>query len=796
MRTRSLAQLGASALVLLLAPHAWGSSDDNASHAQTEVATVDRESGSVQAAIQKAASQKMTAEQRLANGEMLYRTKDYSRASVVFSEIMEEYPDTPNYPDALWLRGETYYATKEYLSARRDYRALVDRGSEARFSPYFGKALARLVDVCLRIGDIKALDEVFAKLNQVPPSQVDAGLNYAKGKAYYATKDYGNAMSSLQAVQVNTPYTHQARYFQGLVQMKQAKPGATAIGADGRPRTEPANYKTAIEQFKAVTDLAPDTDEHKHVIDLAWMAIGRLFYEMEQYQQASEAYAKVGRDSPEFDTMLYELAWVYVRLGDVQRAERALEVLSIADPSSPYVGDGSLLRADLLLRAGAFDKALTLYEGVRAQYEPMRTKVDAFMDQTQDVRVFYDKLSQQQLDSLDQSEQLPPLAIRWAREAEDGPMAFAVIDDVNQCKTLIRQSNQLIDKLTALTEASNRVRAFPELAAGEEKALGLINRISRARLEIAQGLDSEEPNDLGGEIAGVRNQRRELMGTMGGLPVQSKEFIEREQQGVRQWNVVSQELTRRNLEIDQLQAVINGLRRWLKEDSQRGVARDAASLERFNNELVENEKLLKTYQAQVVELRRQVEFGRFQIGIGDARFQADAMARVQFRDVLDREVGLAASGSAGAGAQRYSQRVQTVLMQARNVEDKLVAAFAQLEQQVGARIGEVRAKIDAERAKMVGFQTQLDGLDGEARQLVGEVARRNFGFVRDKLRGIVLRADVGITEQAWEVREEELDRVHNLQAERAREEQLLDEELREVLDDSGDSSKAATPQGK
>jgi tetratricopeptide (TPR) repeat protein len=456
---RRLAHIGVGAVIALFAPFAHASSDDNANYAQQEVASVDRDAPSIQIAIQKAANQRMTAEERLANGELLYRTKDYSRAEVVFSEIMEEYPNTPNYPDALWLRGETYYATHEYLSARRDYRQLVDRGNEPRFSPYFGKALARLVDVCLRIGDVKGLDEVFAKLNQVPPQQVDAGLNYAKGKAYYAIQDYSNAMSALQAVPNGTQYTHQARYFQGLVQMKLAKPGGTTIGADGRPRQTPANYKTAIEQFRLVTVLPPDSDDHKHVIDLAWMAIGRLFYEMEQYQQASEAYAKVGRESPEFDTMLYELAWVYVRLGDVQRAERALEVLSIADPSSPYVGDGTLLRADLLLRAGAFDKALQLYEGVRAQYDPMRAKVDAFMEQTQDVRVFYDKLSQQQMDTLDQSEQLPPLAIRWAREAEDGPMAFAVIDDVNQCKTLIRQSNQLIDKLTALTEASNRARA-------------------------------------------------------------------------------------------------------------------------------------------------------------------------------------------------------------------------------------------------------------------------------------------------------------------------------------------------
>jgi hypothetical protein len=32
--------------------------------------------------------------------------------------------------------------------------------------------------------------------------------------------------------------------------------------------------------------------------------------------------------------------------------------------------------------------------------------------------------------------------------------------------------------------------------------------------------------------------------------------------------------------------------------------------------------------------------------------------------------------------------------------------------------------------------------------------------------------------------------VHNLQTERAREEQLLDEELREVLDDTGEPTKA------
>ncbi len=787
-RTRARARSRAFGLALAVtastfATQAWADSDQHLQSAQGDVAFVGREMGTVQSAIDRSRAEKFTPEQRLANGELLFRTKDYNRAIVVFSEIIEEFPNTASYVDALWLRGETYYAAHEYLSARRDYRAIVDKGNEPRFQAYFGRSLARLVDVALRLNDPpEALKDLFDKFNQVPPAQVDAGLLYAKGKAYYKQGSFNDATQAFQSVAANTPYTHQARYFQGLIAMKIARAG----GADATQKgTTSANYKQAIEVFRQVTVLSPDSAEHKHVIDLAWMAIGRLFYEMEQYQQASEAYAKVGRESPQFDTMLYELAWVYVRLGDVQRAERALEVLSVSDPGSPYIADGTLLRADLLLRAGAFDKALQLYIGVRTEYEPKRDRVSEFLKNT-DVAVFYQKLSQQQLDLLDQNDQLPPIAVRWAREAEDGPAAFAVIDDINECKRLIKESNLLVDRLTALTSAANRVKAFPELMAGEETALMLINRIGRARLEIARGLDDEEPGDLGGEIGQVRTQRRALMGAMAGLPVSQAEFAAREQQGLRQWNTVSQELTRRSLEVDQLQAVVNGLRRMLRDDAQQGIARDPATVQRFTAELDANEKDLKRYREQIVELRRYIEIGRAQIGLGDARYQADAQTRAAFRELLDREVQLAAAGQAGGAAQRYAQRIGPVLAQARTMEDQLIAAFNALEVQVEKRIGELRAKIDTERGNLVKYQAQLDALDTEAKDLVGQVARRNFGIVRDKLRGIVLRADIGITEQAWEVREEELDRVNNLVGERARQEQLLDEELKEVRDDGVD----------
>jgi tetratricopeptide (TPR) repeat protein len=783
------AAFGGAAFVWALATEARA--DDPVSSAQSELVRVSREVSGVQAVVDRAKGERQTPEQRLANGELLYRSNDFGRAIVLLSEILEEFPNTPSYPDALWLRGETYYAAHDYLAARRDYNALVSRGNERRFQVYFGRALARLVDVVLRVNDPpEALAPIFEKFNQVPPAQVDAALLYAKGKAYYKQASWNDAARAFSQVAVGTPYTHQARYFEGLIAMKVDR--ASAAGATNDKGKARAQYYRAIETFRAVTELPPDTPEHQHVIDLAWLAIGRCFYEMEQYARASQAYAKVGRESPEFDTMLYELAWVYVRLGDVQRAERALEVLMISDPGSSHIADATLLRADLLLRAGSFDRALQLYESIRAEYDPMRAKVDAFMASTKDVSVYYEKLAAQQLDVLARDEQLPALAIRWAREAEDGPLAFAVIDDVNECKTLIRQSNQLIDKLTALTGASNRVRAFPELEAGEQVALGLVNRISRVRLTLAHAMDDQEPGDLGGEIGQVRQQRRALMASIEGLPVGAQDFVAREQQGKAQWNRLSQELTRRSMEVDSLRATINGLRRMLSEGPARGVVRDPASLQRFQADLDANEHNLVLFTNEIEALRRQVEFGRAQIGLGDARYQRDASSRTQFREALEREVQLAGGGAAGGNTQRFAMQVGPVLSQASQYEAQLIAALQQLESQVAGRAGELQQKIEAERVNMAGYQTQLDSLDNDARDLVGHVAERNFGVVRDKLRGIVLRADVGITEQAWEVREEELSRVRSLQSERARQEQLLDEELKEVRDDGvepGQSSK-------
>src|SRR4029077_6973122 len=129
------------------------------------------------------------------------------------------------------------------------------------------------------------------------------------------------ARLSFEAVGERSPYFAQARYFVGVVYLLRNQFGA------------------AIDAFHRVCNIKVTSEEQRRVVELARLAIGRLRYEQDQLEAAIEAYQAVPRTSPLFDTALYEIAWVYIRMGDSTRAERALEVLSVAVPDSKHIPD-------------------------------------------------------------------------------------------------------------------------------------------------------------------------------------------------------------------------------------------------------------------------------------------------------------------------------------------------------------------------------------------------------------------------------------------------------------------------
>jgi len=777
MRSRSLRRrlsVAVFALALLAMPTAaWAkvSSSEAVGIANGELNKIEAEIPNA-VTVKTVGAMFRSAEQMIADGELLFRLRDYPRAILIFSQIQEKYPDNkPAFAEAVYRSGEALYATRDYLSARTKFRVVADRGKEPEFRPYASRAIARLVDIAMRVDDPKdpkTSDEVLARINALPPGDVDSTILYAKGKVLYFKKDYDAAKATLATVGAEGGFQHQSKFIVGVIAVKQS---------------QPAKYQAAIDQFYKVTELPGDTDEHREVVDLAWIAIGRLFYEMEDLDKAILAYDHVDKTSKHFDTRLYEQAWVYVRQENMEKARRALDLLALTSPDGPYAIEGELLKADILLRKAEFKKALETYEKVRDELDPMRKRVEEYLGSGKTPAEYYDKLTGTNFDALEGPDALPPIVIKWAKEQQDGALAFSVVESVQQTKELLTQAQDMLDKLQAVVKGPNKLKAAPELKSGYEKLLGLINRISRARVTIGEGLDDVEPADLSGDLAAVREQRRRLQKVILGLPVDDQGFQKREDEAIAQWRAVSQDLQRRNLEVQMAQVKVDALRRYLKNKvTDKGAPIPPEVLEDYRKKLDDEELEIKRMRAEIDLLRKQIEIGKAQIGTGDSRFQLDAEAREQYRDLLEKEVALV-QAQLGGSAKSYAANASGALARARVLEDKAVTQMKSLDSQIDKNLTSIRATLDAEQAALNGYKEQLAKFDDEAREVVGAVAKRNFGLVKEKLQTLVMRAERGIIDQAWNEREVRKMILRDRQVELKEAERLLDDELKQITND-------------
>ncbi len=789
-RSRHGAVAALAAALLFCARPARADADGALGDAAKRVSDVKRGIAAVERVSAGHTSSQHPPQRRLAEAVLLLGVKDYERATDLLNQVIEKYPDEPAvYADALSLLGESYFQSEEYLSARRVFNRIIDGRDNPRMARFYEAAAVRSVDIALRLRDFAALEALFAKIGAVTGAQ--SGLSYARGKGLIAQGKLAAAEVALAGVAADSKYAHQAAYLRGVVATQQAAPAPLAEGEKPAP-ISPGRYAKAIGLFREVTKLAADTPQRKHIIDMAWLAVARLLYESNQWQQAVASYNRIGRKSPEFGTMLYELAWVYVRLGDVTRAQRALEVLAVAAPNSEDVADAQLLRGDLMLRAGQFDKSRKVYESVRATYEVMSGRLAAFMARTTDPAVYFDTLSRDQLELFDSGDPLPSLVLKWAREGGDGPTAFAIIDDVARSRRLIRESNDMIERLNAVLASPNRIRALPGLRAVAERGIGMLNGVAMARRVLAAGMDDVSDDGANARFEQARQQRRALERRLGMIPVTDADFIARDRQAKRQWNRTSQALQRLELEVDTLQATANGLDRMLRDGPQAGVVRSPQQTQELRQQLTEQKQLINNFRKQIDLLRRATEAGKVQVGFGDKRFVEDAQTRILYKKALWREVKMAQAGEGGSAQAAYAQRLLPILKDADAADARLEAALARIDNTVDDKTAELRQVVRRETTNILNYSLHLSRLDQEARLVVGEVAMQNFNQVRKRLRDIVLRADVGITEEAWEVREEQLTRVRRLKIERARTQARLQEELDEVLDDSGEPEQPET----
>ena len=721
-------------------------------------------------------------EERLTDGELFYRLQDYLRASIIFTDIVENHPRHPAAADALFLLGDSLFHAGDYLGARSRFRQVLDRAGDPSMRPYVQRALGRLIEIAIHIRDFDGVEQYFQQLSRLPPTEVEATTAYFRAKYLYSRavppedvlRESGTgtldqqqeqgfqpspqvdlttleqARQAFEAVPAGSPYYLQARYFIGVI------------------HTLRNEYPQAIEAFRRVLRGEASTPEQRNVIHLTHLALGRLQYETDQLDQAIEAYQAVPRTSPYFDTALYEVAWVYIRLGDSTRAERALEVLSVAAPDSHYIPDGKVLRGNLLLRNGRFDDANEVFREVRNQFGPVLRDLDAIRSAQPDLQAHFRRLVRENMEAFDVSNFLPENARDWVNLEGDFERAVNALRDLAQARQLIRETDDLVVRLNAALGAPNRVSVFTDLRQQREKTTALRNRAAAVRRQLVRW---EERNLRGGgaDLEQVRERRRRIERQLGGMPTNEEDFIVRDDELLGRYRALDRQLSELEVELMGLDARIVALRRFL-DTAENDIENEATVLE----EIARQEAAVAAYREQIQQLERLIEVGRIQVGVGDSRYQRDDRLRAEYQSLVDQERRL--SGANRSEAEPLFRRLASI-------ESAIDQHDARVDRVVEERVADMRRVIDEEQAKLDGYRNAIAGLEGEAEEVIGAVTANTFQEVRERFYDLVLRADVGRIDVAWARREEHRMRVDMLTRERSRELQALDDEFRDIMDE-------------
>ena len=709
-------------------------------------------------------------EERLTDGELYLRLEDYLRAAILLMDIVEHYPTHRAYPEALFLLGESLFLAGDYLGARKRYAEVIDRSADPTFSPFLQRSLSRLIEIAIHTRDFREVDGYFARLEALPSATLSITTAYFRAKYLYnravPVDDVLNAPANAALRGVDQGRLEQAR--KGFI----AIPGGTDFSLRskyfvGTIHTLRGEYLDAIAAFHGVLGHEATNDEERQVIELTYLALGRLYYETEQLEQAIEAYRAIEQTSSHFAEALYELAWTYIRLGDAIQAERALEVLSVAAPDSPLNADGKVLRGDLLARGGRYDEAEVVFDEVRATFGPIRDDLDRTRRDHPDLHAYFRRVVRENLDHFDIDDFLPESARRWIVLEGDYQRALEVLADLSEAKQLVIETDELARRITAALSAPNRVSVFSDLRRQRERTTGLRNRAARARGTLITG-EAQVRGNRAGEVTRVRSRRQELQAEVLKMPVDTEDFIDRDLEKLEEYRAAERSLQGLRVEILGLEARVVASRTGLR-------AVDPAKVdpEALREQLEQHEAEIKKHEEQLTWIRRRLEVGRLHVGVGDKRYQADDAERAKFINLVDRERELAGSGGPAYDA---------AFVRVASVERRLDQRDAEVAAMVRRRVAEMLVVVDEETANLARYRVALRSFEGETEDVVGAITYLNFDRVHNRFYELVLRADLGTIDIAWARREDHRLRIDSLTRERARELQALDDEFRDVMD--------------
>jgi len=726
---------------------------------------LDQRAGSMMTELRDApAASPDMADRRVLDAQVLFYRYNYEEAATILLDVVEKYPGTRAYDDAIGLLGESLYQAHDFYSARGYLEKAVAKRTGSKAETH---ALQRLIEISLRTGDYEHVDDYLARLQNVPLANVEPSVPYVRAKYYYFNNKLDDAMNALNAIAPGNPYYLQARYFQATIQVRRGDLAGASV-----------TYDSIVKQQ------APD-ESGKDIQDLSRMAIARILYERSQFDKAIEAYASIPRQSKYFGDALQEQAWTFIKAKEWQKAYRALDLLLLANPETPDAPHLRLLMGNLNLRMNNFFLASDAFGKVRDEFEPVHRQLQQIIVKSQADPTYFDSLVGKSLDKFDIAAFVPPAAAGWVRAEPDVAKMTALANSVGEMQHDLADSQKLVERIDKVMQGSGRAGIFPDLASARTKSVEMLNATvnirqklsGRMRTLIDPTLTDEERKKL--DVFAI--QRDGLQRQLTNAPTTDAAAKDRDAAMKAGYGAVDAEASDLNVQIQSLDAQLVAIESYY---------RSSRSEQKIRPEDIQNP--LRDMRTAIDELRSMHDQLREEIADASRDATTAGGAGAAERETTQRltellrqesEVEDAAKLRLSSSARPEADRLTGLMARCDGVQGKLNDFDKKIDGQVDTRLDTVRKYLVAEKDELAKADGKLGGIVDDSKGLGGGLAQAMFAKVADKFYDLVVRSDVGIIDVAWGLKDQKTGAVTKLTNQKNSEMKALDEDFRKVLED-------------
>lgn len=738
---------------------------------QVEVARNNIELVEKQYTLREETSDEAARLQRFSDGEIQYLLNDYATAAVLFYDLVanKDFQKSQRYPDALFYLADSLYQQKNYLGSRLYLRQLLQLRAG-----HYKEALARYLEIAGRLNEFTGIDEYINQARGLSGGALPPELTYVYAKWMFRRQDLSLAdrvnrsrpiFQTLAGDQAG-PFHVQAAYFIGV----------------GHVRLK--EWDKALAQFLAVTQGAVRDDREKAVKELADLSMGRVYFETGKYDDAIDRYARIPQQSENFPDSLYEIAWSYVRKGELERAKNATEVLLLVAEDSVLGPEAKILQGTLLQKLQKYDEAIDTYNQVINAYGPVHDEINALLTTHSDPVQYFDELLARNEKTLDVTKLLPPAALKWASTRQEVAEAVEITSALDASRKGIEESRTIADRiLRSLDERG--VESFPVLQEGYTRADAVDTSLTRGEATLTrieeQLVDELMNDDQKRQLGTLKQQALDIKRRIDTLPTTTEQVRARKERIQAAIDGLDKQAFQLGVQIQSQAAQLTAIRKFV--DDTRAQRKNKPEDEKaFLEKVTFEQRALEGMQVQLDELRAQLLAER---NNADKAVGGEGQLKTEYAAIMEQERQILAQARQGASsdAQKVLLRADVVRADANALRDRVTRSKTIVRERVAQKAQKLREQVLLEQQLLEGYRAEAASVTGETRNLVGRIAFDSFRRVRQSFYDLVLKADVGVVDVSFQRKQDKTSNIQKLAAQKDRELKQLDDEFKEVLKD-------------